>query len=129
MWHLWRDIGNWCGWVRSMRGLGTWGCSEVRGALAGVEDCECGRCGVSAMVEVKCVELEDDVIEVVQEFCYLGDDVGGSGDIQSSVAAGVCAGWRGFGEISLVLWGFLSLKLWGRLYESCVGGVGLGVGR
>jgi len=36
---------------------------------------------------VKYVKLGNDMIEVVQEFCYLGDVIGSSGDIQSSVMA------------------------------------------
>jgi len=42
------------------------------------------------------------MIEVVQEFCYLSDVVGSSGDVQSSVTARMCAGWRKFSELSQV---------------------------
>jgi len=75
---------------------------------------------VSTM-EVKYVKLGNDIIEVVQEFCYLGDVVGSSGDAQSSVTARIRAGWRKFIELSQVLCGrVLSLKLKGRLYKSCI---------
>jgi len=51
----------------------------------------------------------------------LGDVVGSSGDVQSSVTASVRAGWRKFSELSQVLCGrVLSLKLKGRLYKSCI---------
>jgi len=61
------------------------------------------------------------MIEVVQEFCYLGDVVGSSGDVQSSVTARVRAGWRKFSEMSRVLCGkVLLLNLKGRLYKACV---------
>jgi len=46
---------------------------------------------------VKFVKLGNDMIEVAQEFCYLVDDVGSSGDVQSSVTARIhAAGWRKF---------------------------------
>jgi len=72
--------------------------------------------------EVKYVILGNDITEVIQEFCYLGDVVGStSGDVQSSVTASVRAGWRKFSKLSQVLCGrVLSLKLKGRLYKSCV---------
>jgi len=34
------------------------------------------------------------MIEVVQEICYLGDVVGSCDDVQSSVTAGIRAGYR-----------------------------------
>jgi len=100
-------------------------CSRVRGALTRVKDYECGRCkGLhNDEEEVKCM----DMIEVVQEFCCLGDIiVGGGGDVWGSVKCvltGMCVGWQNYGELSQVLCGrVLSLKLRGRLYRSCVGG-------
>jgi len=56
------------------------------------------------------------MIEVVQEFYYLGDVAGSSSDVQSSVTARIRAGWQTFSELSQVLCGIvLSLKLKGRL--------------
>jgi len=49
---------------------------------------------------VKYVNLETDMIEAVQEICYLGDVVGSGGDVQSSVTARILAGWRKFSELS-----------------------------
>jgi len=61
------------------------------------------------------------MIEVVQEFCYLGDIVGRSGDVQSSVMTRIRAGWQKFSELSQVLCGrVLLLKLKGGLYKSCI---------
>jgi len=40
---------------------------------------------------VKYVKLGNDMIEVVQEFCYLGDADGNSDDVQSSVTARIRA--------------------------------------
>jgi len=50
-----------------------------------VKDYDCGRCkGLhDDEEEVKHVKLGNDMIEVVEEFCYLGDVVGSSEDIQS----------------------------------------------
>jgi len=63
------------------------------------------------------------MIEVVKEFCYLGDVVGFSGDVQSTVTARIRADWRKFSEVltaQVVCWRVLPLKLKGRLHKSCV---------
>jgi len=98
-------------------------CSGVHGALTRVKDYKCGHCkGIHQDEdEAKSVKLDNDVIEVVQEFRYLGDVVGSGGGVQSAVTARIRAGWRKFSEMSQVLCGrVLSLKLKGRLYKSCV---------
>jgi len=57
------------------------------------------------------------MIEVDQEFLYLSDAVGSSDDVQSRVMARICAGWRKFSEMPLILCGrVLSLKLKRCLY-------------
>jgi len=63
-----------------------------------VKDYECGRCkGFHDDEEkVKYVKLGNDMIEVVQEFCYFGNVVESSGDVQSSMTARINAGWRKF---------------------------------
>jgi len=50
-------------------------CSGVRGALTRMKDYECGRCkGLHDDEEdVKYVKLGNDMMEVSQEFCRLGD--------------------------------------------------------
>lgn len=99
-------------------------CSGVCGALTGVKDYECGPCKGVQIQDVddgKTVKLGNDEIELVQEFCYLGDVIGSSGDVQSTVIARIRAGWRKFTELSQVLCGrVLSLKMKGRLYKSCI---------
>jgi len=42
--------------------------------------------------EVKSVKVGNDMIEVFQEFCYLGDVVGSRDDVQSTVKVKICAG-------------------------------------
>jgi len=50
-------------------------------------------------------KLGNDMIEVVQEFHYLGNVVGSNGDIQSSVMARICADWRKFKlDVSSTMW-------------------------
>jgi len=44
-------------------------------------------------------------LQIKVEFCYLGDVVGSSGDVQSSVTARIRAGWQKFSELSQVLCG------------------------
>jgi len=80
-------------------------CSGVRGALKRVKDYECGSCTGfhDDEEEVKYVKLENDMIEVVQEFCYLGDAVGSSRDVSSSMPARIHAGWRKFSKLFQVL--------------------------
>jgi len=80
-------------------------CSGVRGALTRVKDHECGRCNglQNDEEELKYVKPGNDMIKVVQEFCYLGSVVGSSGDVQSSVTARIRAGWRKLSEMSQVL--------------------------
>jgi len=66
--------------MHSMQGLGTKLCSGFRGALTRVKDYECGRCkGLhNDEEEMKYVKLGNDMIAVVQEFCYLSEVVGSS---------------------------------------------------
>jgi len=68
--------------------------------LTRVKDYECGHCkGFHAdedKKKVKYIKLGSDMIEVFQEFRYLGNVVGSSGDVQSSVLARirvVVVGW------------------------------------
>jgi len=50
-------------------------------------------------------KLGNDMIEVVQEFCYLSGVVVSSGCVQSTAMARIRAGWRKFSEMSQVLCG------------------------
>jgi len=61
-----------------------------------VKDYECGHCKGfhNDEEELKYLKLGNDMIEVVQDICYLGDVVGSSGDVQSSVMARIRAVWR-----------------------------------
>jgi len=63
-------------WVHKRR-------SEIRDALTRVKYYECGCCKGfhNDKEEVKYIKLGNDMIEVVQEFCYLGGVVGSIGDV------------------------------------------------
>jgi len=68
-------------------------CLGVRGVLTRVKDYECGLCkGLhDDEEEVKYAKLGNDMTEVIEEFCYLGDVVRSSGDVQSAVTARIRA--------------------------------------
>ena len=84
---------------------------------------ECDRCkGLTNDEEdMKYVKLGRDEIEVIKEFCYLGDMIGGDDSTSRAVTARMRAGWRKFKELSGALCTrMLSHRLKGRLYKSCV---------
>ena len=60
-------------------------------------------------------------LEVVENFCYLGDMLGSEGGAERSVITRVGIAWRKFRELlSLLTSRVLSLQVRGRLYEACV---------
>ena len=62
-----------------------------------------------------------DVLEKVQHFCYLGDTIGSSGGSEHAVLARIRSAWNRFRQLVGVLAARdISLKLRGRLYDSCV---------
>ena len=62
-----------------------------------------------------------DEIDIVNEFCYLGDMLGKDDCTSRAVTSRIRAGWRKFKELSGTLCGRrLSCKLKGRLYKACV---------
>ena len=83
----------------------------------------CGRCDNDGDEDddEPTVKLGEHEVEVVTEFCYLGDMLSCDGDVGRAVTTRIRAGWRKFRELSSVLCGrVLSLKLKGRLYKACV---------
>jgi len=67
-------------------------CSGVRDVLIRMKDYECGLCKGfhDDENEVNYAKLGNDMMKVVQEFCYLCDIVGNSGSVQSSVTLKWC---------------------------------------
>ena len=104
------------GWVHKR-------CSRVRGSLVRVVGFVCKRC-CDDLVEVdqeEKVKLGSDEVEIVKEFCYLGDMLETEGGVEAAVAARVRVGWRKFMEISGMLCGRdVSMKIKGQLYKACV---------
>ena len=104
------------GWVHKR-------CSRVRGSLVRVVGFVCKRC-CDDLVEVdqeEKVKLGSDEVEIVKEFCYLGDMLETEGGVEAAVAARVRVGWRKFKEISGMLCGRdVSMKIKGQLYKACV---------
>jgi len=56
------------------------------------------------------------MIEVVQEFCYLGNVVGNSGNVQSALMARIHAGWRKFSKLKYYVGELCHCFL----YKSCI---------
>ena len=104
------------GWVHKR-------CSRVRGSLVRVVGFVCKRY-CDDLVEVdqeEKVKLGSDEVEIVKEFCYLGDMLETEGGVEAAVAARVRVGWRKFKEISGMLCGRdVSMKIKGQLYKACV---------
>ena len=62
-----------------------------------------------------------DSLEIVENFCYLGDILGSEGGVERSVITRIGIAWRKFRELlSLLTSRVLSLQVRGRLYEACV---------
>ena len=82
----------------------------------------CVRC-CGDLVEVnqgEKVKLGNNEVEIVKEFCYLGDMLE-TGGVEVAVTARVRAGWRKFKEISSMLCGRdVSMKIKGQLYKAFV---------
>ncbi|MBV8233323.1 MAG: hypothetical protein JO329_25390 [Planctomycetaceae bacterium] len=107
-------------------------CSGIKGSL---KKCEgvfiCKKCMGVGLCEVKFNEGEGDGgvfelgegtnLEVVEEFCYLGDMLDVEGGVDRAVEKRIAVGWNKFHEMKgIITKRGISLKLKGRLYDSCV---------
>ena len=84
---------------------------------------ECGSCDgdTNDEEEMKSVKFGRDEIEVVKEFCYLGDMLGEVDSTSRAVTTRIRAGWKKFKELSGTLCSrILSRRVKGKLYKSCV---------
>ena len=62
-----------------------------------------------------------DQVDFVKSFCYLGDRLNASGRSEAAVTARTRIGWIKFRECGELLYGRkFSLKMKGRIYQSCV---------
>jgi hypothetical protein len=67
------------------------------------------------------VKVGDDASERVGKFCYLGDTINANGGAESASVARTRCAWKKFRELSPILTGkHISLKIQGRVYETCV---------
>ena len=100
-------------------------CSSIKGPLTSDLNFRCARClGTARPVDgrlVKEVMIDDEKLEVVPEFCYLGDMLStGDGCELASITRCKCA-WVNFRQLlPLLANGHLSLLTRGRVYSTCV---------
>ena len=101
-------------------------CSGVKGGLGKVEGTFiCKKC-VSRGVETRRVDKEEvnriaDGVEIVENFCYLGDMIQKEGGCDKAVRERVRKGWLKFKELSGVVCNRrIALKTRGVLYRACV---------
>ena len=99
-------------------------CTSIEGSLANVRGFHCAKCLrviTDSVDEATSVRLRTDTVEVVKEFCYLGDILCTEGDVSSAVTGRIQSGWKKFKEVSRMLCTkHVSLKLKGELYKTCV---------
>uniref|UniRef100_A0A0L8FQH9 Uncharacterized protein n=1 Tax=Octopus bimaculoides TaxID=37653 RepID=A0A0L8FQH9_OCTBM len=100
-------------------------CSNIRGRLTGKIAFVCGRC--TGTINTKNVQKIDSIncqvgkLEVVDSFCYLGNQVSSGGGCSESIAVRIRIGWAKFRKLlSLLVTKGLPLRVKGRLYDACV---------
>ena len=99
-------------------------CSGISGKLRADLQFVCKRCKgeiTDSAVFPASVMYSGGSLEVVENFCYLGDMLGSEEGVERSVITMVGTAWRKFRELlSLLTSRVLSLQVRGRLYEACV---------
>src|SRR3989442_4895117 len=101
------------------------GCSGVVGSLQKMVSFTCMNCtegGAKVADEVKQFVLgNNDEMEVVEKFCYLGDVIGKGGDAEESSIARVRCAWGKFMNLKRLLTARgASLRVQGKIYRACV---------
>ena len=100
-------------------------CSGIKGLLHPNPDFSCAGClGTAQPIDgrmIKKVEVDDEKLEAVPEFCYLGDMLSaGGGCMLAAVTCCKCA-WGNFRQLLPLLTNRnLSLLTRGRVYSTCV---------
>ncbi len=100
-------------------------CSGVVGSLEKIGNFMCRNCtagGVKVVDEVKQFVLgNNDKMEVVEKFCYLGDVIGKGGGAEESSIARVRCAWGKFMDLKMLLTARgASLRVKGKIYRACV---------
>jgi len=78
---------------------------------------------VNIVVEprMEIINARGEILECVNEFCYLGDMIGVGGDVEANSIMRVKCNWKKFRELlPLLTMKGLSLHLKGSLYAACV---------
>lgn len=80
-----------CRWVHKR-------CSGIKGNLSDAANFRCAVYGGTQVTPVRSgrVSAKDEILECVNEFCYLGDMTGAGGRVEASPVARVRSGWKKF---------------------------------
>ena len=100
-------------------------CSEIKGRLVEDPHFRCSRCrGTARPLDGRLAtefNMNEDVLEVVESFCYLGDMILASGGCERAITTRVRCAWSKFHELMPLLTArSVSLIRRGQLYNSCV---------
>ena len=97
-------------------------CSKIKGNLTAVRDFKCPSC-IQGLNRTKdnTIQLGEDSLELVDEFCYLGDMLDSGGGAESATITRVKCGWKKFRDLQPLLTSHsISLNTKGALYRTCV---------
>src|SRR5206468_9809594 len=88
-------------------------------------NCMCRNCtegGAKVVDEVKQFVLgNNDRMEVVEKFCYLGNVIGKGGVVEESSIARVRCAWEKFMDLKMLLTARgASLRVKGKIYRACI---------
>ncbi|XP_057298413.1 uncharacterized protein LOC130629284 [Hydractinia symbiolongicarpus] len=99
-------------------------CSSISGRLRADIQFVCKRCKgeiIENEVFPALMIYNSGSLEIVENFCYLGDMLGSEGGIGRSVTCRIGSAWKKFRELLPLLTSrVLSIEVKGRLYEACV---------
>ena len=100
-------------------------CSGIKGPLRPVPEFRCARCLGTAWAiderEVSEVEVGNEKLEVVPEFCYLGDMLSAGGGCELAAITCCKCAWGKFRQLlPLLTNNHLPLLTRGKVYSSCV---------
>ena len=97
-------------------------CSGIQEKVASITGFVCKRClGLVATRMKENIMLDEDNIDIVDKFAYLGDVLSTEEGAQEAVRLRIRSSWLKFKEISSVLGNkYMSLKIKGALYKSAL---------
>ena len=120
----WKDVGansifcvNWKKWVHEQ-------CSGIREGLRNCNRFICNTCSTAAVANdcfSKCITIDGNEFEIVNEFCCLGNVMGRTGRCIGTVTAHTWSAGRAFYELLPTLTNrCISLSNWGKVFKSWV---------